>query len=95
MESRITSDFPSDFNEIVMVDLARELLLSARSRLGRPPPSRAQVFEVLGAFAYAMAPVINNVDSADRGIMRDWLVNVLDLLVEELRQRPHRLSRSR
>jgi hypothetical protein len=94
MESRVTGDFPPDFNESVMIDLARELLLSARTRLGRPPPSRTQMFEVLGAFAYALAPVINNVDSADRGVMRDWLVNVLDLLVEELRQRPHQLGRS-
>ena len=88
METRITSDFPPDFSDIVMVELARELLLSARGRLGRPPPSRTQVFEVLGAFAYALAPVINNVESADRGIMRDWVVNLLDLLVEELRLRP-------
>ncbi len=89
MECRITSDFPADFSEIVMVELARELLLSARHRLGRPPPPRTQVFEVLGAFAYAIAPVINNIDSADRGTMRDWFVNVLDLLVEELRHRSH------
>jgi hypothetical protein len=89
MESRVARDLPADFSKIVMTDLARELLLCARPRLGRPPHSRARLFEVLGAFAYAVAPVINNVDRSDRGIMRDWLVNVLDLLVEELRQRPH------
>jgi hypothetical protein len=86
MESRVGRDLPADFSKIVMTDLARELLLCARPRLGRPPHSRTRLFEVLGAFAYAVAPVINNVDSSDRGIMRDWLVNVLDLLVEELRQ---------
>ncbi len=89
MECHVTRDFPSDFSDIVMVELARELLLSARTRLGRPPPARTQLFEVLGAFAYAIAPVINNIDSADRGTMRDWFVNVLDLLVEELRHRSH------
>ena len=89
MESLVPKDLPSDFSEIGMTELARELLLCARPRLGRAPHSRTRLFEVLGAFAYAMAPVINNVDSSDRGIMRDWLVNVLDLLVEELRQRPH------
>ncbi len=89
MERRITSHVPSDFSEIVMAELARDFLLCARRRLGRPPHSRTRLFEVLGAFAYAMAPVIDNIDSSDRGIMRDWLVNVLDLLVEKLRQQPH------
>lgn len=87
MECRVTSDFPSDFSNLVMIDLARELLLTARGRLGRPPAAPTQLFEVLGAFAYAIAPVIGNIESADRATMRDWFVNVLDLLVEELRHR--------